>query len=330
MNNIVRFKVLWNSLAFIMLFLFASQSIAESPKTERAEMLTIGLSVWSGYPTSVLGFKAGLAAEGLVEGRDLRFIVGNANGDKEKQRQVAESFKNAEVDLVYSLTTPGTMIVKKILPPITPIVFSIVTYPADSGLIESFDYSGNNLVGTSNFVPYPNYIFMLEKILPDIKSVAIFHRKGEPNSKIQAINLRRILRKRGVEVTIVEPANHDEVEYMATALVSKVDCFIVTTDTLMQAGGEKILIKLSLSRNIPILSSNKAGIENGATFGPVADFYTIGKISGGIAANILKNKRRPTQLNSQVQDPPQFLVNPKSLKRLGLTIPSDLNVTYTQ
>jgi len=326
MNNIVRFKMLWYCLTVAIL----STTVVAEPFDSRDQTLVIGLSVWSGYPTSVSGFKAGLAEAGLVEGKNVRFVVGNADGDKEKQKQVVESFKLAEVDLVYSLTTPGTMIVKEIMPSTTPIVFSIVTYPADSGLIESFDYSGNNLVGTSNFVPYPNYIFMLEKILPEVKSVAIFHRKGEPNSKIQAINLRRILRKRGVEVSIVEPSNHDEVEFMALAIVDKVDCFIVTTDTLMQAGGEKILIRLSLARKIPILSSNKAGIENGATFGPVADFYTIGKISGGIAANILKNKTRPTQLNSQLQDPPQFLVNPISLKRLGLTIPSDLNVSYTQ
>ena len=57
------------------------------------------------------------------------------------------------MDLVYSLTTPGTAIVKEVLPSDTPIVFSIVTYPADAGLIESFEYSGNNLVGTSNYVP---------------------------------------------------------------------------------------------------------------------------------------------------------------------------------
>ena len=70
-----------------------------------------------------------------------------------RQREIAESFREVGVDLVYSLTTPkGQLIMKQILPETTPIVFSIITYPADSGLIESLDYSGNNLVGTSNYV----------------------------------------------------------------------------------------------------------------------------------------------------------------------------------
>ncbi len=52
----------------------------------------------------------------------------------------------------------------------------------------------------------------------------------------------------------------------------KADVFMTTTDTLMQGGGEEELIKISLDKKIPILSSNKKGIGQGSTFGPVADF----------------------------------------------------------
>lgn len=288
----------------------------------------VGLSVWTGYPTSVKGFKDGLAEAGLIEGKHIQFLMGKSGIDKAKQHEIAESFRDANVDLVYSLTTPGTVIIKKIMPVTTPVVFSIVTYPADSGLIESFDYSGNNLVGTSNFVSYKHYILLLNKMLPNVKSLAIFHRKGEPNSKIQAVNIRRLLKAQGVNVTIEKPSSLEETKTLAKALVGKVDVFMTTTDTLMQGGGEAVLIDIAKAYAIPILSSNKAGIEAGSTFGPVADFYTIGKISGSMAANILQNKVKPSQLSSQLQDPPQFLVNKKSAATLKLTTPSDLSVTY--
>jgi len=291
---------------------------------------TVGLSVWTGYPASVKGFKEGLAEAGLIEGKQIEFIMGKSGIDKDKQYEVATSFKDANVDLVYSLTTSGTEIIKKVMPVTTPIVFSIVTYPADSGLIESFEYSSNNLVGTSNFVPYKQYISLLNTILPNTKTMAIFHRKGEPNSKIQATNLRRILRKQGIEVMIKEPTSLQEVKTMATELAGEVNVFMTTTDTLMQGGGEKILIDISLAHGIPILSSNKAGIKAGSTFGPVADFYTLGKISGGMAAKILQDKIKPSLLSSQLQEPPQFLVNKKSLKTLKITLPPGLDVVYIQ
>lgn len=285
-----------------------------------ASEYTIGLAVWSGYPQSVQGFKDGLAEQGLNEGEQVTFIEGDVGADKDLQIQVANRFKSAKVDLVYSLTTPGTTILKEIMNSYTPIVFSIVTYPADSGLIESFEYSGNNLVGTSNYVSAHQYMRLLKLVMPSAKRVAIFHRMGEPNSKIQAVNMYRLLRREGIEVFDREPENFEQLTAMANELVGKVDVFMTTTDTLMQSGGEDILIELSLQHNIPILSSNKKGIENGSAFGPVADFYTLGKMSGYKAAKILKDGVPPRRLMSEVQDPPLYLVNRATVQALQLKL----------
>ncbi len=233
----------------------------------------IGLAVWSGYPSSVNGFKQGLAESGLAEGKEVEFITGKIGADKALQTEVAKSFKEKQLDLVYSLTTPGTLIVKEYLGEETPIVYSVVTYPADAGIIESFEYSGNNLVGTSNYVETSSYLKILNRILPSAKRVAIFHRDKEPNSTIQSVNLYRVFKRDGKSVTILKPTNIAELKTMAETMVGKVDIFVTTTDTLMQSGGEEVLIEVSLAEKIPILSSNKKGIEVGVTFGPVADFF---------------------------------------------------------
>jgi len=289
----------------------------------------IGLSVWSGYPQSVKGFKDSLAEQGFIEGENTQFIYRNANADKQTQNEIAKEFQNQKLDLIYSLTTPGTVIVKDTLDPETPIVFSIVTYPADSGLIESFNYSGNNLVGTSNYVPLVHYVDLLIKLMPDIKKVAIFHRKGEPNSKIQALNLSRLFRRNKIQVIDQQPSSIDEVASMGKALISQVDAFITTTDTLMQSGGEQALIQLSKQYKVPILSSNKQGIIDGSTFGTVADFYILGKMSGDMAAKILNGQSTPTKLKTKLQNPPTILINKQRAKDLGIVIPHSLtNVVY--
>lgn len=285
-----------------------------------ASEYTVGIAVWSGYPESVRGFKDGLAELGLVEGEQITFIHGEVGADKTKQKKVAADFNSSGVDLVYSLTTPGTAIVKSIVFEKTPIVFSIVTYPADSGLIDSFEYSGNNLVGTSNYIPLKHYVKLLKVVLPKTKSVAIFRRKGEPNSKIQASSMMRLLKREGIRGIDLEPKNLDQLRQMAEGVAGMVDVFMTTTDTLMQGGGEELLIEISLKRGIPILSSNKSGIEKGSTFGPVADFYTLGKLSGDKAARILKYKIDPTMIESETQNPPLYLVNKRSLKTLGIKL----------
>ncbi len=284
----------------------------------------IGLATWSGYPNCVQGFKDGLASKGLIEGKQVTFIEGEIGADKNLQRTVANHLKTQNVDLVFSLTTPGTTIIKEVMPATTPVVFSIVTYPADSGLIESFEYSGNNLVGTSNYVPLYHSIDLLLGVLPATKRVAIFHRKGEPNSKIQTANLYRYFKKKGIKVVDVAVENIEELKVEALALVNEVDTFITTTDTLIQSGGELALIELSLAHNIPILSANKKGIEQGATFGVVADFYQLGMMAGEMAAQILLDKALPESIESKLQEPPTYLFNKSSIKQLGINVPEQL------
>ncbi|OUS12248.1 hypothetical protein A9Q89_06610 [Gammaproteobacteria bacterium 53_120_T64] len=299
------------------------------PSLTLAKPYLIGISVWSGYPENVRGFKQALADAGIEEGRDLTYLYRNAGGERGAQQKIAEEFRDAKVDMVYSLTTPGTVAIKALLPKATPLVFSIVTYPADSGLIESFDYSGNNLVGTSNYVPLHHYVDLLKKFLPGAKSVAIFHRQGEPNSKIQTINLIRLFKRAGIVALDQAVQSIDDLVDMAGKLSSKVDAFVTTTDTLMQNGGEKALVAVSLREGVPILSSNKQGIEAGSSFGPVVDFYRLGFMSGQMAARIIQEGKVPSAMASRYQEPPTVLVNLKSTIHLGIVIPETIkDLTY--
>ena len=145
------------------------------------------------------------------------------------------------------------------------------------------------------------------------------------NSKIQAVNLIRLFKRKGIKVIDLEPENIAETMEMATGVITAVDAFITTTDTLMQSGAEQALVDLSKKHQIPILSSNKNGIEQGATFGPVADFFVLGKMSGDMAGKILTQSEQPHTLSSQHQDPPTFLFNKDSLTALGMSLPKGLS-----
>ncbi len=142
----------------------------------------------------------------------------------------------------------------------------------------------------------------------------------------------RLLKKEGLRTIDLELNTVEEMYEMALTVAKDVDVFMTTTDTLCQGGGEKALTDVSLDKKIPILSSNKVGIEEGATFGPVADFYTLGKMSGEKAVKILKHGRKPAQLISELQDPPLILINKTSADIIGIKIPEEKleNFQYVQ
>ena len=167
--------------------------------------VTIGIAQWvtnPEYTRNVEGFKAGLAEEGFVEGAQVQFLLENPDADIQHQREIINSFVQAEVDLIYSLTTPGTLIAKSLTNRI-PIVFSIVTYPVRANVIESLRSSKNNLVGTRNYIPPSRQYYTFERIYPHTRALAVVHRKGEPNSIIQANELKSILEERGIRVLAI-------------------------------------------------------------------------------------------------------------------------------
>lgn len=139
----------------------------------------------------------------------------------------------------------------------------------------------------------------------------------------------RLLKRKGINATDVEAEDINDLKTKANTLPNDVDLYITTTDTLLQNGGEAALIPIAEQKNIPILSSNKAGIMQGSTFGPVADFYAFGKMSGKKAAAILRNDQQPSQLQSNLQNEPTFLINRASARRLGIEI-DDINSNQYQ
>lgn len=296
------------------------------------EKFRIGISSWSGYPASVKGFKDSLAEEGLIEGKNTEFMIEDSGADKTRQREIAERFKKEKLNLVYSITTPGTLVMKEVLPPSTPIVFSVVSFPVEVGFIKSYEKSGTNLVGTSNFIEPHHFIKLLTTILPNARTVAIFRRSNEPNSTMQKNMFLSLLAKEGIQFVDLPASTIEELRDKAMQNADKVNVFITTQDTLIQGGGEDAIIKVSLEKKIPILSSNKAGIEKGSAFGPVADFNTLGKMSGKIAVKILKEKAKPADMKSQKQEPPVFLINKKTINALGIQIPEGKlqNVEYVE
>ncbi|RXJ74361.1 hypothetical protein CS022_04770 [Veronia nyctiphanis] len=278
----------------------------------------IGIAAWTGYPENVGGFKQGLSDSGLVDGENLEVVIRASGGDANTQNEIARDFSS--FDLVYSLTTVGTQIVKDVVPENLPVVFSIVTYPADVGLIESMAFSSNNLLGTSNFVPLEKYVEIVQNILPHTKRIAIFHRKDEVNSTIQAFNMKRLFDAVGIEVIDLTPTTIDEMKEMASEVSNSVDVFMTTTDTLCQSGGEDAIIPISISSNTPILSSNLAGIKKGYAFGPVANFYNLGYEAGKMASKILQTSVRPSHLESSYQEIPDYFVNRNTMKKMGFDI----------
>jgi len=288
--------------------------------------IEIGISRWvplgnEAYDQNIQGFKDALTQAGYEEGKDVVYDLQVADADRDTQRAIAQSFKDRGVALIYSQTTPGTLILKEEITDI-PIVFSIVTYPVEAGLINSLKNSGNNLVGTRNWVPIGDQMALFRAIVPRVSAIGFAHRAGEPNSTIQLGEMRQAALPLGIRVVEIAGGDLSELTQKLES-VQGVDSIFSACDTLVQGEAEELIIAYAHRNKLPSFSCNSTGPFNGDLVGVVADFYQIGRLAGEKAVLILEGAT-PSSLSTDTVARPFVYVNQKTADFLGITIPQNI------
>ncbi len=310
-------------IAGIIVF-FTSIWVYYLVQSSQEKVMTVGIARWvddSAYDKNIKGFKEGLALFGYIEGKNIQFIVENPEANKTKQKEIIEGFVDRKVDLIYSLTTPGTIIAKETTNNV-PIVFSIVTYPVETGVIDSLDSSGNNLVGTRNYIPVVNQLEMFHEIIP-VKKIGFVHRYGEPNSVIQYNKMKSYASEFGIDVVEIAPKTLADASNVISDKIDDVDALYQACDTLIQSGGEKIAIEIAMAHDKPTFSCNKEGVEEGSLFGDVVDFKNIGYLAGEKAALILGGGK-PSEIITETQRNDFIAINLVTAQKLGIKIPEHI------
>ena len=317
-------KIILTIIIIIAAVLIGFLGLSLTPKTPpEKKMFTVGIARWGSNPEftrNVKGFKAGLAKKGYIEGLNVSFIIKNPETDLDIQRQIIQSFIDEKVDLIFSITTPSTLVAKKMTSEI-PIVFSVCTFPVESDLIESLESSGNNLVGTRNYIAVERQYNQFEKIYADTKVLAFIHRKDEPNSVEQHLEMKALLKEKGIEVIEIAAVDLANMRSQLEAVIEKVDSIFSANDTLTHSpGGEEVMIELSKKYKKPSFAGNKEGILRGHLMGNIADFYDIGELSG-IKAGLILDGANPSSLLTESPVNDYVIINIKTAKELGIEIP---------
>ena len=281
---------------------------------------TIGIARWiddSEYDKNLAGFKIALAEHGFEEGKNLEIITKSANGDSSRQESIIKDFVKSDVDLIYSLTTPGTMIAKTHSQ--VPIVFSIVTFPEKSEIIDASD--SRIIVGTSNFISIEEQLEHFLRIVPATK-IGFVH-SDQTNSNILYEKMSEHAKHEGVEIVdLTIPSSGIAKEYLERSIDS-VDAFYQACDTVIQNGVEEIAIQVAMDANKPTFTCNKEGVYYGALIGTVADFQTLGEMSGKQASMVLKGTTISDSMRIQFAEQ-YYLVNTNTADLLGIEIPQSI------
>src|SRR5258706_4270338 len=311
-------------------FIAASAALAVSPRRSLAQgtRRRVGfLAMTDPVPAIDSAWLAGLRNHGWIDGRNLIIEYRYAQSQDRLPASAAELVALSP-DLLLA-GNPQTAVALKSATASIPIVFVAVADPVGIGLVQNLSRPGGNITGLATFVPgqfTSKEIEILREIVPTASKIAVLANPGNPMHRLViAEELPQTARKLGVALPIVEATTAEELDIaFASAATQHVDAIIVFGDPLTFRYAT-LVAALAAKHRLPAIYLGRQFAANSGLISYGPDFADLFLRAGGYVDKILKGTK-PSDL--PVEQPTKFelVINLKTAKELGLTVPPSLLV----
>lgn len=270
------------------------------------------------------GFLAGLAEEGIEEGKNLTVLFENAQTDGGTASQIATSFAAKDVDLMCGIATPMAQSAYSVaMKSDIPVIFTAVTDPVAAELANADGTPVGEITGTSDKLPVEKQLEMIRAILPDAKTIGIMYTTSEVNSESAIAEYKEAAPDYGFTIVESGISASADVPLAADNLLEKVDCMTNLTDNTVVASLPIILDKAS-KKNIPVFGSEIEQVRIGCLAAMGLDYIDLGRQTGHMAAKVLKGEAKASEMNFEVIEEAAFYGNSQVAENLGITFPDSL------
>lgn len=270
------------------------------------------------------GLREGLAQLGYHEGKDVAFMVEDAQGEVASLADRAARIVAAKPDIIFTMASAPTAAARQATSTI-PIVFAFVADPLRLGLVSSYASSQNNLTGISSYTgPLSGKrLEVLQEVAPGVKRVLVLVAPQESVATVSFQFLAEAAPKLGIELVRHDVTSKAEIEQLLTALPKGAVDAIYHIPASLVGTHMDLLIHKAKEHRIPLIVPDTAMVEQGALVSYGADFRLLGMQAAKLVVKILKGAK-PSEI--PVQTPEQLLlsINLATAKSIGLDIPRSI------
>ena len=271
-----------------------------------------------------LAFVHAIHQLGWVEGRNLRIDYFWGRGQPEAVRQHAADLAALAPDIVVSSGSTALGFLLRATRTV-PIVFVNVADPVGSGFVDSLSRPGGNATGFMQF-EYSlsgKWLEVLKQIAPSVTRAAVLRDADVPSGIGQFAVIQSVAPSVGLEVKPINMRNAAEMEGAITAFARSPTGGLVVTSSSSALHYREQIIALAARHKLPSVYYRRYFTTSGGlmSYGPdLADQY---RRAAGYVDRILKGEK-PADLPVQAPTKYELVINLKSAKALGLTVPQTL------
>jgi putative ABC transport system substrate-binding protein len=271
------------------------------------------------------GFFEGLRELGYIDGSNIRIEARWANGRFERLPEMAAELVRLDVNVLVASLTQASLEAKKATARI-PIVMAGVGDPVAVGLIASLARPGGNVTGTSSVVTdvLGKQIELLRELIPDLPRVAVLTNPANPAFRaLQLSQVTHAAQTANIQLQFLEASTLGEIERgFADIVKANTRALSVLGDPLFSLHVEAIA-NFAIRHRLPTASGARPFAEGGilSTYGP--SLIHSHKRAAVYVDRILKGAR-PADLPVEQPTTFELIINLKTARALGLTIPPTL------
>jgi putative ABC transport system substrate-binding protein len=301
------------------------------PLAARAQQPALPVIGWLGAgsletaASGLAAFRPGLAQSGYVDGQNVAIEFRWADGHNDRLPALAADLARRPVSVIVAAGGNASVPAAKAATTTIPIVFNMGNDPVKLGLVASLNRPGGNLTGvmTLNTELGPKRLQLLHEAVPRATLVALLINPTNPNAETLSRDLRTAAGTFGQQLRVLHASTeHDLETAFATLAQLRAGALLIGTDPFFTArsGG---LAALTVRYAVPTIYTYREFSAAGGLMSYGTSLTDVSRQLGVYAGRILKGEK-PADLPVQQVTKVELIINLKTAKALGLTVPISL------
>jgi putative ABC transport system substrate-binding protein len=296
---------------------------AQQQESQRLVGVVSGFSEAEMRP-ALTAFRSKLNQLGWTEGRNLTIDARLGSGDYSKMTAEAGNLVNRNPNVIVTMGTPGLTAVRHHTHQV-PVVFTMVADPARTGLVESLARPGGHATGFTNFEFSigGKWLELLRDLSPDLTHVTVIANPANPT----ALPIARLIEDAGrlvaIEVATSPIRSASDIEAaISTAAQQRGGALVVVPDSLAVVHSD-LIVSLAERHRLPAVYAFRLFAAKGGLLTYGLDVPEIYRQAAEYVDRILRGTK-PSELPVQAPNKFELIINLKTARMLGLTVPPSL------
>jgi putative ABC transport system substrate-binding protein len=279
------------------------------------------------FANRVRALHEALGKVGYVEGQNVAIEYRWADGQYDRLPALAADLVRRQVAVIATIGGTPAALAAKAATTTIPIVFQLGIDPVAVGLVTSLSRPGGNLTGVTSLGAElaPKQLEVLHELIPAATSLALLVNPATPVAATVARSVQAAASTLGLELHVLHASADRDFDAMFTTLARLgAGGLVISTDSFFNSRGEQLGI-LSAHHRVPAIAQYREFVAAGGLAcygGSVTDLW---RLAGAYVGRILKGER-PADLPVQQSTKAELIINLKTAKAIGVTVPTALLV----